>query len=400
MRLRIAVALLLGWTSVAHAADTVTIGAIDSFGRDPAARAAIETAEDIVNTPHPGLENLPLGAGQGLPHLGGAKIAVDFADDLGNPSVAMAQALRLITQDHVAALIGDGLKPVASADIAERHGVPLLALGPTRPSVSSRGTRSIFVTAPDVNDIARTYAQFFASQPGGKKIGKLALVSDDGEPDRPRAVALGDVLRAAGFDTTDIVYPANATDLTATVAKLRAANPDAAIFVSQAADAILLTKTMQNAGYKAPIEIGDAGFSDPAFVTAVGNLAQGVIGHSTWSLGPPGSPTAIVNDLYKAKSGGALDDSSAQVLQGFLVLAAAIDRAGSADPAAIQAALQQTDLTPSQLIAGYGGVKFNATGVNTLASTYLTQLLGKQYVTVWPAANAAAKLELPFKGWQ
>jgi branched-chain amino acid transport system substrate-binding protein len=341
MRLRIAALLLAGWVGIAHAADTVTIGAVDSFGRDPAARAAIETAEDIVNTPHPGLENLPLGAGQGMPGLGGAKIAVDFADDLANPSVAAAQALRLITQDHVAALIGDGIRPVALADIAERHAVPLLALGPTRPSVSSRGTKSVFVTAPDIFGIARTYAQFFAAQPGGRKIGKLALVSDDGETSQSRAIALSDVLKAAGFDTTDIVYPANATDLTATVAKLRAADPDAAIFVSRTADAILLTKTMQNTGYRAPIEIGDGvGFSDPAFVTAVGNLAQGAIGHSAWSLGPPGSPTAIVNDLYKAKGGGDLDDASAQVLQGFLVLAAAIDRAGSVDPVAIQTALQ------------------------------------------------------------
>jgi branched-chain amino acid transport system substrate-binding protein len=400
MRLWVAAVLLAGWASAAHAADTVTVGAIYSATGDHTTRAAIETGEDIVNVLHPGLESLPLGTGHGLPHLGGAKIAADFADDLANPSVATAQALRLITQDHVAALIGDGLRPVASADLAERHGVPLLALSPTRPSFSSRGTKSIFVTAPDIDDIARTYAQFFAAQPGGKKIGKLALVSDDGETDRARAIALGDVLRAAGFDTTDIVYPAAATDLTATVAKLRAANPDAAIFVSRAADATLLTKTMQNAGYRAPIEIGDAGFSDPAFVTAVGNLAQGVISHSAWSLGPSGSPTAIVNDLYKAKSGGDLDDASAQVLQGFLVLAAAIDRAGSADPAAIQAALQQTDLTPPQLIVGYGGVKFNATGLNTLASTYLTQLHGKRYVTVWPAANATEKLELPFKGWQ
>jgi hypothetical protein len=62
MRLRIAALLLAGWVGIAHAADTVTIGAVDSFGRDPAARAAIETAEDIVNTPHPGLENLPLGS--------------------------------------------------------------------------------------------------------------------------------------------------------------------------------------------------------------------------------------------------------------------------------------------------------------------------------------------------
>jgi hypothetical protein len=32
-----------------------------------------------------------------------------------------------------------------------------------------------------------------------------------------------------------------------------------------------------------------------------------------------------------------------------------------------------------------------------LAATYLTQLQGKQYVTVWPAERAAGKLVLPFR---
>jgi branched-chain amino acid transport system substrate-binding protein len=88
------------------------------------------------------------------------------------------------------------------------------------------------------------------------------------------------------------------------------------------------------------------------------------------------------------------------VVQGFLVLAEAINRAGSTKPAAIQKALRETDLKPDQLIVGYNGVKFDASGQNTLASTYLTQLSGKQYVTVWPAARAAAKLVLPYKAWQ
>ena len=88
------------------------------------------------------------------------------------------------------------------------------------------------------------------------------------------------------------------------------------------------------------------------------------------------------------------------MLQGFLVLADAINRAGSTDPAAIQRALQGTDLKPGQLIVGYDGVRFDATGQNALAATYLTQLQGKQYVTVWPAERATGKLALPYKAWQ
>ena len=81
---RLGLAVFACVLSVAARADnTVTIGAIYPLGRDNDAKFAIETAADIVNTPHPGLEALPLGAGQGLTNLGGAKLAVTFADDLG-----------------------------------------------------------------------------------------------------------------------------------------------------------------------------------------------------------------------------------------------------------------------------------------------------------------------------
>jgi branched-chain amino acid transport system substrate-binding protein len=87
-------------------------------------------------------------------------------------------------------------------------------------------------------------------------------------------------------------------------------------------------------------------------------------------------------------------------MQAMFVLADALNRAGSAKPEAIQAALQKTDLKPEQLMMGYRGVKFDETGQNTLAATYLIQLQGDKYVAVWPEKSATAKLQLPYKGWQ
>ena len=87
-------------------------------------------------------------------------------------------------------------------------------------------------------------------------------------------------------------------------------------------------------------------------------------------------------------------------MEAFFVLADAINRAASTDPAKIQAALNATNLTSNQLMIGYRGVKFDATGQNILAATYLIQLQGKQYVSVWPEDRATNKLEYPMKGWR
>jgi len=48
---------------------------------------------------------------------------------------------------------------------------------------------------------------------------------------------------------------------------------------------------------------------------------------------------------------------------------------------------------------GYQGVKFDDTGQNVLAATYLIQLQGKQYRLVWPEAAASSKLQWPMAGW-
>ena len=193
---------------------------------------------------------------------------------------------------------------------------------------------------------------------------------------------------------------ANSSDVSAQVIQLKTLQPDVVIFVSYSADTILYFKTMKNLDYLPPIIIGDdAGFSDPAFIPNVGDLAQGAINRSAFDIGKPGSNSYIVDQMFKAKYGRDLDDTSARWLQGFFVLADAINRAGSTAPDKIQAALKATDLKPDQLIMGYNGVKFDATGQNILSATYLIQLQGKQYVSVWPADRATAKLEWPMKGW-
>jgi branched-chain amino acid transport system substrate-binding protein len=103
--------------------------------------------------------------------------------------------------------------------------------------------------------------------------------------------------------------------------------------------------------------------------------------------------------MYKKKMGVDLDDPSGRALQGFLTLAEAINRAGSTDPAKIQAALRATDLKANQVVTGYNGVKFDEKGQNVLASSLITQMQGGKYVPVWPKEKAAGDLKLPYKGW-
>jgi branched-chain amino acid transport system substrate-binding protein len=394
----------------ALAADTVKIGVIypltgNAASAGQSAKDAIELGVEIVNGAHPDLAKLPLAATAGLPNLHGAKIELIGADHQGNPQVGQNQTLRLITQEKVAAMLGvyhSSVALVATA-VAERQGVPFLVADSVALNITGRGFKWVFRTGPIASDFAKAYTEFLTDlKKSGKKIETIAIVNENTDYGSSVAASIQAAAKTANIAVAArIPYNANSPDVSAQVLQLKTLKPDAVIFVSYTADTILYFKTMKNLDYLPPIIIGDdAGFSDPTFIPNVGELAQGAVNRSAWDVGKPGSNSYIINQLFKAKYGRDLDDTSARWMQGFFTLADAINRAGSTDPAKIQAALRATDLKPEQLMIGYHGVKFDATGQNTLSATYLIQLQGTHYVSVWPENRATAKLEWPMKGWK
>ena len=392
----------------AHAAD-VKIGVIypltgNAASAGQSAKDAVNLGAEIVNTAHPELKAMPLGATAGLPNLGGAKIVLDEADHQGNPQVGQQQTIRLITQDHVAAMLGSyhsSVSLVATA-VAERQGIPFLVADSVAANITGRGFKWTFRTTPYAPDFAKAYADFLTDlKKSGTKVDTVAVVNENTDYGTSVGASVLDAVNAANLKVAaHIAYNANSSDVSAQVLQLKSLQPDVVIFISYTADIILYFKTMKNLDYLPPVIIGDdAGFSDPSFIPNVGDLAQGAINRSAFDIGNPGSNSYVVDQMFKAKYGRDLDDTSARWMQGFLVLADAINRAGSTDPEKIQAALKATDLKPDQLMIGYNGVKFDETGQNMLASTFLIQLRGKQYVSVWPQDRATSKLELPMKGW-
>jgi len=396
-------------TSGAHAQNTVKIGAVYPLSGNAAsagasAKAAIETALDIINQAHPELGDLTLAKDAGLPNLKGAKVEVIFADNQGTPAAGQNQALRLITEEKVHALVGSyqsGITLTASA-VAEKYGIPFLSPESVAANLTERGFKWFFRTTPIASDIAAIYMEFLKEmKASGTKVDSIAIVNENTEYGTSIAKVIREAAQAAKINVgIEIPYNANTTDVQAQVLQLKDKNPDCVIFVSYTSDAMLYVKTMQALGYKPPIVIGDnSGFSDAAFLKNVGNIAQGAINRSAWDVGKPGSVTDKINEMYKKRTGYDLDDTAGRAMQGFFTLVEAINRAGSTDPEKIQAALKATDLKPNQLMMGYRGVKFDEKGNNIMAAALLIQIQGDKYVAVWPKATATAPLLLPYKGW-
>lgn len=396
--------------SAAAQEKTVKIGAIYPLSGNAAStgvhtKAALETAVEIINNGNPALGNLPLTKNAGLKGLGGAKVEVVFADNQGSPAVGQNQALRLITEEKVVAISGayqSGITLTASA-ISEKYGIPFLSGESVAANLTERGFKWFFRTTPVAGDFARIYLEFLKDmKAGGAKVDNIALVHENTEYGTSVASVITSVFKENGLAIAqDISYSANTTDVQSQVLQLKDKKPDVVIMISYTSDAILYAKTFQALDYKPPMMIADnAGFSDPSLIKTVGKSVQGIFNRSSFAIGPPGSPTYVINEIYKKKSGDDLDDTAARQMQGFFVLVDAIDRAGSTEPAKIQAALKATDLKPDQLIMGYKGIKFDEKGQNILASGLVIQLQdGVNYVPVWPKDRAKTAPMLPYKGW-
>src|SRR5580765_6889046 len=190
MGLLSAAAMSIALAGAASAQDkTVKIGVIYPLSGNAASagvhgKAAVETAIEIINNAHPELGSLPLAKNAGLAGLGGAKVEAVFADNQGSPAVGQNQALRLITEEKVAALTGayqSGITLTASA-IAEKYGIPFVNGESVAANLTERGFKWFFRTTPVPGDFAKIYLDFLKEmKAGGQKVDNVALVHENTE---------------------------------------------------------------------------------------------------------------------------------------------------------------------------------------------------------------------------
>jgi branched-chain amino acid transport system substrate-binding protein len=385
----------------ARAADDVVIGAIypltgnlAQVGAD--AKTALEVTADIINGQHAPIP-MVMGKGGGLDHLGGAHIRLIFADHQADPAKARAEAERLITQEHVAVLIGTYVSATAATvqQVAERYQIPFVSLENSAPSLVDHGLKWFFRTSP--HDVMFTKGMFDFFHDIGEKTGRpvhsVALIHEDSVFGTDSSNAQKKMAEAAGIKVAaDIRYRANSPSLSSEVEQLKAANADVVMPSSYTNDSILIVRGMHDIGYQPPAVMAQsAGFAETAFIKAVGSLADGDMSRSSFALDIAKARPAIpaMNAAFRAKSGKDLNDNTGREVTGLLVVADAINRAGSTDPDKIRAALVATDIPGDQTIMPWQGVKFDAQGQNIEASPVIQQLEGGVYHTIWPFALAS-----------
>lgn len=391
-------------------AEEIVVGAIYPLSGSLAAtgvdlKNAVELATDIVNNKSE--LNLPLASSAGLPNLGGAKIRLVFGDHEADPEKGAAEAERLITTENVVALVGSYNSAVTAtaSQAAEREGVPFLNPESTSPTLTERGFQWFFRTTPFDRLFSENFYQFLDDmQAQGYDVSNVAVLNENTLWGTDVATLENQYAEEYGYDVVaNIPYEAKAADVSSEVQKLKAAGDAVLLQSSYVSDAILYMQTYKQLDYTPTAIIAmDAGFVASEFVETLGDDANYILSREVWALDLAGTKPIVkaVNDLYKELYGTNMNGNSARSFTGMLVLADAINRAGSTDPEAIQQALMETDIPADQIIMPWQGIEFDPeTHQNILGSGIIVQIQGGEYKTVWPFDLASAEIVWPFPKW-
>jgi branched-chain amino acid transport system substrate-binding protein len=322
----------------------------------------------------------------------GRKIEFKVYDDKSSPGTAVLLYTRLITQDRVDLLVGPYSSGItqAIAPLVNKYGMATIEPGASMPNIYVSGNKwNIQGTAP-----SSTYLDELlpvAKQDGARSVAVLALKSaftlacSEARIDQAKKLGMKVV-----YETT---YSLPSPDFSATALAIKSAHPDVVIGCTYFPDAVGIAKALHDQGF-APKFLGETvGTAEPAFGTALGPLADGIIGNTSWwpNFDTPGSQAAVAR--YKAMFH---QDPDYHAITGY----AAIEALGQAVKATNS--LDQTKLRDWMLHNSaptvLGTFKVNADGLSTGYGQYMLQWQDGTMKLITPKNLAEGKLQVPYKG--
>jgi branched-chain amino acid transport system substrate-binding protein len=336
-----------------------------------------------------------INAAGGIKSLGGAKIEMIYADSESKPEKGVAEAERLINTEKVNVLTGCWNSSVTypTTAVAERYGIPFIVPVSVADKITEQGFKTVFRIAAKDSWWTRDQFSFLKdmAKETNTKLETVAFVYENGDWGKGFAEQWKKLAEKDGYKVVlDEPYPSTATDLSPVVQKIKRANPDVLLLVSNAADAILLTNTL--AEYKVKpkaIVASGGGHADPSFLKAAGKNAQYLFDIVEWETDVNKPGVKEFNEKFKAKCGYNPAGESVDAYIATYVLADALERAGSLDPKAIRDAFAATKLSSGPaMIASYDAIEFDQTGQNKNAALVIVQIgdMGKglERLSVWP----------------
>jgi len=344
-----------------------------------------------------------------LNEAGGALDGMEFAylgaDSTGAAEVGQTEAERLVGEGAVA-LICCFQSAVTSnvAAISEREGVPLVIDVAVADAILDQGYAYTFRLQPNATSMGVNGARFLKelADSMGEEVNSVVYLFEG-------ATGFGDSVRAAFVDEAanlgievldEIGYPPfEVTDLTTEMTRINSLAPDVLVVTGYYNDGLLAARNAEEVGLdvKAVYGVAQGTYDVPQFVADAGDLAECFMDSNYhWDASDPAAQE--VRDSFQELYGEEMRTSAVLSYQATYIIADAIERAGSADPAAIRDALAETNYA-DHILPYSGSITFGDTGETEVASPVVMQVQDGAIVQVWPTDLAEADPIFPCVSW-
>lgn len=324
------------------------------------------------------------------------KIEISYSDDTSKPDVA-ARIVDQLNDKGIKLVLGPYGSPntAATAPVVERNGQVMADSSGADNTIFSQGYKRTFAVLSPATEYAASMVKAIdeLAKPKPKTIAFLS--ADDGFS---KTVTQGGVAEAKKRGFTVIApeyFPQQATDVSASLTKVKAKKPDVIIGSVHLVEGIAIIKQANELGVRPRLFGETVAPPTPDFANTLHNLANGVIGSSQWTPEVKGSdPYFGTAQNYlaaiQAKYGHAAEYHNAEATGACLALVLAAQKAGSTDPNKVRDALAALDTQ-----SFFGRIHFDQTGQNTFKPMSVIQIQQGKLVTVWPSDAAAAKMTWP-----
>ena len=225
--------------------------------------------------------------------INGRKVRTVYYDDGYKPQEAVANTRKLVEQDKIFAVIApQGTAPVAATlEYLEENKVPLLF--PFQGSPITRGKKYVFSGMTLYDRQSRMMIDYLVGQ---RKFKTFAVLYQDDDYGKAFLTAYEkDLARHTLKLAAAEPVKRGVTDVSAQIAKLRAASPQVTFLVLTPGPGAQALKERQKIGWTDTVMVSSGPLTDEKYLGLAGDAAEGVEGLSLW-------PDPLTSDLPGVKA--------------------------------------------------------------------------------------------------
>ncbi|KRB17117.1 ABC transporter substrate-binding protein [Achromobacter sp. Root170] len=334
----------------------------------------------------------------GIKSLGGAPLQAVLGDAQSRPEAGSAEVEKM-NEAGVSAIVGAYASAIclATTQTAAKYNLPHVVDVGVADQIVERGLKNTFRFGPGYRACSERAILDLAAlnDAAGKPAKTVMIVHEDSLFGTGTAALLSKSLPEHGFEVKEVVKHPNPTrDFNNIVLRMRSVNPDIVIPANYYNEYALLLRAMkqQKVQPKAIYSVLGGAASSYKFLKEFPDIANGIIDCNHW-FNPKDARVAPLKARVEEK-GAYFSYEVFMTYTAMLLLADALERAKSADRAAIIEALASSTFQDN--LMPYGPTKF-VNGQNTGAQPLLTQVIGGDIKVIFPAEYRQADAVFPLK---